>query len=497
MLIKYKASLAALVSLTLIGIWVDITGYLDVFADPSATDRAREVAHYACYVGRIAIAAVFAILPRQIDWPPERTAPTVLGLMLGGTVLYSFGFHQSLFDPLLVSAVGSFLIGVGHVWAVSTVYAYIACVSSRREALYVLVATQILERLAVEIIGYLVNGTALIAASYVLPILAIGTFVLSSQFFARYRRRQTLAPSEVSGATAQRYFVALCIMAGVGLVACGAMSTVGIWGNAGSGQYSGETQSVLMAVVECMLVVLLCRATFLAKEYKPLALRYQSSLLVLITAFALTSSRQMLYALPTELVDALLVTVENYAHILFWVVALDATRSLGWPIYRMFGISLLSCSITGLVWSVFLEHRMAAAESAVFIVFYLIIIACMVYPQALNRTNLRSSSSEEALNAFVLDGERRFTPGINGRTLQKALEQRCANIAQEYALSNREGEVLVLLVKGVTRQNICKELHLSEGTVKTHLTHIYKKLEIHTQSELLDIAYDTGGNGER
>lgn len=275
------------------------------------------------------------------------------------------------------------------------------------------------------------------------------------------------------------------------------MSTVGIWGNAGSGQYAGETRSVLVAAVECALVALLCRATFLSKERKPLALRYQSSLLVLITAFALTSSRQMLYALPAELVDVLLVTVENYAHILFWVVALDAAGSLGWPIYRAFSVGMLSRSITGLVWSVLLEHRMAAAESAVFIVFYLIIIACMVYPQALNRTSLRSSSSEEALNAFVLDGERRLTPGVNGKMLQEALEQRCANIALEYALSGREGEVLVLLVKGVTRQGICQELHLSEGTVKTHLTHIYKKLGIHTQAELLAIAYDTGDSKGR
>ena len=65
-------------------------------------------------------------------------------------------------------------------------------------------------------------------------------------------------------------------MAGVGLVACGAMSTVGIWGNAGSGQYAGETWSILAAMAECLLVVLLCRATFLSKERKPLALRYQS-----------------------------------------------------------------------------------------------------------------------------------------------------------------------------------------------------------------------------
>lgn len=37
---------------------------------------------------------------------------------------------------------------------------------------------------------------------------------------------------------------------------------------------------------------------------------------------------------------------------------------------------------------------------------------------------------------------------------------------------------------------MCKTLQLSEGTVKTHLTHIYDKLNIHSRTELLEIVYD-------
>lgn len=495
MLKQHQATLVALVALTLIGVWVDITGYLDVFSNPAATNHAKEVAHYACYVGRVAMAIVFALAPRWVDRPPRKTAPAVLGCMLLGTVLYSFGFHQSLLNPLHVSATGSMLIGAGHIWAVAIAYAYIVDISSRREALYILVATQVLERVAVEILGFIPDGTLLIVASYALPVVAVFMLAAADGALVHYRIPRTQTQESSGGMAAQRYFVALCIMAGVGLVACGGMSTVGIWGNAGSGQYGGEAQSLAKALAECALVILLSRATFLVKEHKPLALRYQSSLLVLVTAFALSSSRQMLYALPAELVDMLLVTVENYAHVLFWVVALDAAQSLKWPIYRAFSIGMISCSVTGLVWSVFLEHHMAAAESMVFIVFYLILVACMVFPQAFNRTSLRTSSNEEALNTFVLEGESRVTPAVNGKMLQEALEQRCENIAREHALSSRESDVLVLLVKGETRQNMCKKLHLSEGTIKTHLTHIYKKLGIHTQAELLDIAYDTGENG--
>ncbi len=71
-------------------------------------------------------------------------------------------------------------------------------------------------------------------------------------------------------------------------------------------------------------------------------------------------------------------------------------------------------------------------------------------------------------------------------------------MAEDYGLSAREGEVLVLLVKGDTRQNMCKTLQLSEGTVKTHLTHIYDKLNIHSRTELLEIVYDAeAGRGQR
>lgn len=132
-------------------------------------------------------------------------------------------------------------------------------------------------------------------------------------------------------------------------------------------------------------MVACCRATFITSSEKPLALRYQSSLLVLVTGFVLMSSRQLLAPVPEGLVNSLLVVVENYAHVLFWVVALDAARSLDSPVYRTFGIGLMSCSVTGLAWIFFLEHDATVAESAVFSVFYLLLVVCIVYPQVLNR----------------------------------------------------------------------------------------------------------------
>jgi two-component system nitrate/nitrite response regulator NarL len=45
-------------------------------------------------------------------------------------------------------------------------------------------------------------------------------------------------------------------------------------------------------------------------------------------------------------------------------------------------------------------------------------------------------------------------------------------------LSERERETLKLVAEGLTAPDIGRRLHLSTGTVKTHLAHLYEKLEV-------------------
>lgn len=52
-------------------------------------------------------------------------------------------------------------------------------------------------------------------------------------------------------------------------------------------------------------------------------------------------------------------------------------------------------------------------------------------------------------------------------------------------LTNREGEVLALLTRGMNRKEIASELCASQNTIKTHISHIYEKAEVHSIAELL------------
>lgn len=73
---------------------------------------------------------------------------------------------------------------------------------------------------------------------------------------------------------------------------------------------------------------------------------------------------------------------------------------------------------------------------------------------------------------------------------------RCEEIADRYLLSRRETEVMFLLAKGHNAAFIQDKLCISKSTAKTHINHIYRKLDIHTQQELLNMVEDRPGEGD-
>ncbi|MGN5238660.1 MULTISPECIES: response regulator [unclassified Rhodococcus (in: high G+C Gram-positive bacteria)] len=60
------------------------------------------------------------------------------------------------------------------------------------------------------------------------------------------------------------------------------------------------------------------------------------------------------------------------------------------------------------------------------------------------------------------------------------------------ALTRREVEVLTLVSEGLSNQRIGRRLHLTEGTVKSHLAHIYTKLGVDSRTSAVAAATELG-----
>lgn len=71
--------------------------------------------------------------------------------------------------------------------------------------------------------------------------------------------------------------------------------------------------------------------------------------------------------------------------------------------------------------------------------------------------------------------------------LERALRARCHEVAKGYGLTGRQEEVLYLLARGRNTAYIQDELVISPHTVKAHTYAIYKKLDLHSQQELIDL----------
>jgi DNA-binding NarL/FixJ family response regulator len=59
-------------------------------------------------------------------------------------------------------------------------------------------------------------------------------------------------------------------------------------------------------------------------------------------------------------------------------------------------------------------------------------------------------------------------------------------------LTPREWEVLKLVALGLRNQDIAQQLYVSEGTVKTHVTHLLTRLNLRNRSQLAIYAYSLG-----
>lgn len=108
----------------------------------------------------------------------------------------------------------------------------------------------------------------------------------------------------------------------------------------------------------------------------------------------------------------------------------------------------------------------------------------------------KSSTGHEMLAALkqIFEGNIYIPPKLTTDNHAAAkTESACKQSVGSYqGLTLRQIDVLVLLCKGLPNKSICSELGISEGTVKRHITEIFRKLKVANRTQAVVAAQALG-----
>ncbi|WP_143412166.1 helix-turn-helix transcriptional regulator [Arabiibacter massiliensis] len=178
-----------------------------------------------------------------------------------------------------------------------------------------------------------------------------------------------------------------------------------------------------------------------------------------------------------------------------WVSYADITQRFRLTAFVVFGFgrgALALGALLGIAASAAIPQLDPAVDPASTLV---VVLACVVggfgaLPRGSEIRALVVGESDNPAGEQDASRERAAEEASPEKARAGRFKRKCELVANRYLLSKKETEVLFLLAKGRNAAYIQEQLYISEGTARTHMRHIYKKMDIHTQQELIDLVED-------
>jgi DNA-binding NarL/FixJ family response regulator len=108
---------------------------------------------------------------------------------------------------------------------------------------------------------------------------------------------------------------------------------------------------------------------------------------------------------------------------------------------------------------------------------------------------LLKDAPEERLTSairIVAEGGSLFAPSVTRRLIEEFARRPIRPSVDLTALTDRENEVLRLVARGLSNNEIAGKLFVSENTVKTHVARLLTKLGVRDRVQAVVVAYESG-----
>lgn len=460
-------------------------------------------------VGVIVMSLCFLIIPQIVKKNDHLFRLVIPLLSTIGTACFAISYSQSMVDPFSLAMLGLALSGVGFAWFVTRFMLLIARVKTYSNAVWVLVGAILIKTTVLIFISMLLPPDIITHITVILPLANAFIFEFARAAVGKeiskaspevFLEKENLKKHTVFGLPTlprkveltkggQKSLIALMVMAAFMFAIVRRMSFLGLWIDIDSAATSmmwrlPELLSILVFLIPFAYFALIATQKF------SLAFRFQPAIVVVMAILFFMSIDSQGDPFFREIQSITINVGESLAYVMGWSIVILALDALDMPPFRVFGIGGLVFSLSSLFWVGLFGESITLNGVIILAVAYVLLIAMLAFSFWESK---RYQMLEEA--ASVINNQihmREFegsTPSNekNENSLVSSITKRCVALSKEYKLSPRETEIFCLLAQGRTRSFIQEDLTLSDSTVKTHITHIYAKLEVSDRQGMMDL----------
>lgn len=506
-------ALFAAASLVAIILWADLLGHGLGFESAATAVQSLGNSRLFFLGGFTAAALASIVLAKRaakMGFLPMRCA---LAISVAGTLFYSGSHAQAFFPSDAVAIAGLFLCGAGYYATTLLTYCELAKVKRLSVAIAAVAAALFLKTVLGSWLSVSAPIVAQIALSCALPVVSFASLAamgrLGSGNLDNYRSRKPLSNAGVSD------LLFLLVAVSLVLAALRGTSHLGLWGEG----YSGSPVSTVAGYVTVGVALsAFAYFTLVRNSNNHMLVRFQPAFLVLAAGFVLYVLQDEFFTAsgPAPLFDWLYMTIELFGHLLSGTLIMTAIRTTKLAAWTFQGVSDSAFGLVAIPW-IFLAQDASVDMRSIMVVAVFLVMVAAIRPMSTRPFEIEHSLDMDSVPHFrpaetpliavsmpphasddgpTVSGDscakgkatasESVSASFDGFRVERRLAEYHREIALSHSLSARETDVFMLLAQGRSRPYICEVLYLSDGTVKTHVSHIYRKFDVHSRQELLD-----------
>jgi DNA-binding CsgD family transcriptional regulator len=377
-----------------------------------------------------------------------------------GTASFGIAYQQHFFAPVVLATVGCLFSGFGYGYIIRSFYLILAKYVDLKLGITCVAVSIVAEILLAALFNSILTHPVQVAIGISMPPMACLLLIaLSILIKAPVRDEPKLSGKQ------ERYQTSVLVVVVFCMLVVRAITTIGIWGGVRVDLSESVNDALINASAACLFFGTIAYFALIRRSDAPLEARYQLPLFILLTSCIVYLVENWALPFSDFPIERLTVeAIELFAHLVLWTVVMASIKHLRFSPYRILGLTAILYGALAFVWMLVFERSTNTIAVLVLIVVYAVALFLIVAPlKARDTTSAHTSKANDVV----------------------------ATLAGQYRLTKRESEILTLLLHGRNRPYIRQKLKLADGTVKSHTTHIYAKLGIHSRQELLDLVEKT------